>query len=184
MAKIDVLAPFILSWEGGYVNNPNDRGGTTNKGVTIATWQRQGYDKNGDGRIDVKDLRLITEADATRILKLNFWNRWNADEIKDQSIANLLVDWVWSSGKYGITIPQQLLGVKPDGVVGVRTIDALNNTDARAFFIRLRTRREKYLRGICVSRPENKVFLDGWLRRLHAMNYGFITCNGGRVIRF
>lgn len=184
MAKIDVLAPFILSWEDGYVNNPNDRGGATNKGVTIATWQRQGYDKNGDGRIDVKDLRLITEADATRILKLNFWNRWNADEIKDQSIANLLVDWVWSSGKYGITIPQQLLGVKPDGVVGVRTIDALNNTDARAFFIRLRTRREKYLRGICVSRSENKVFLDGWLRRLHAMNYGFITCNGGRVIRF
>lgn len=184
MAKIDVLAPFIFSWEGGYVNNPNDRGGATNKGVTIATWQRQGYDKNGDGRIDVKDLKLITEVDATRIMKLNFWNRWNADEIEDQSVANLLVDWVWGSGKYGITLPQQLLGVKADGIVGVRTIDALNKADAKTFFIRLRARREKYLRGICVSRPANKVFLDGWLRRLHAMNYGSLTCNGGKVIRF
>jgi len=26
--------PFILRWEGGYVNNPADRGGATNKGVT------------------------------------------------------------------------------------------------------------------------------------------------------
>lgn len=42
MAKIEPLSKFILSWEGGYVNNPNDKGGATNKGVTIATWRRQG----------------------------------------------------------------------------------------------------------------------------------------------
>ena len=47
MARVEVLSPFILSWEGGYVNDPCDAGGATNKGVTIATWKRQGYDKNG-----------------------------------------------------------------------------------------------------------------------------------------
>ena len=30
---IDAL-PFVLQWEGGYVNHPNDPGGATNKGVT------------------------------------------------------------------------------------------------------------------------------------------------------
>ena len=59
MAKIEPLAKFILSFEGGFVNDPKDHGGATNKGVTIGTWRQQGYDKNGDGRIDVKDLRLI-----------------------------------------------------------------------------------------------------------------------------
>lgn len=49
MAKIDILAPFILSFEGGYVNDPHDKGGATNKGVTIAVWRKYGYDKNGDG---------------------------------------------------------------------------------------------------------------------------------------
>lgn len=38
MADIKVLVPFILSWEGGFVNDPDDKGGATNKGVTIATW--------------------------------------------------------------------------------------------------------------------------------------------------
>jgi len=37
-------------------------------------------------------------------MKKNFWDKWKADLIKDQSIANILVDWVWGSGKYGITI--------------------------------------------------------------------------------
>lgn len=29
MANIDILSPFILSWEGGFVNDPHDRGGAT-----------------------------------------------------------------------------------------------------------------------------------------------------------
>ena len=94
MARVEVLSPFILSWEGGYVNDPCDAGGATNKGVTIATWKKQGYDKNGDGVIDVKDLKLITNDDACSILKKNYWDRWCADSIEDQSLANTLVDWV------------------------------------------------------------------------------------------
>ena len=35
MANINVLAPFILSWEGGYVNHPSDKGGATKYGVTL-----------------------------------------------------------------------------------------------------------------------------------------------------
>ena len=43
MAKLEPLAKFILSFEGGYVNDPKDRGGATNMGVTIATWKVQGH---------------------------------------------------------------------------------------------------------------------------------------------
>jgi lysozyme family protein len=92
MAKLENLWPFILSWEGGFADVPGDRGGATKYGVTIATWKAQGYDKDGDGDIDVQDLKLITKEDAMRICRLNFWNKWKADEIKDQSIANILVD--------------------------------------------------------------------------------------------
>lgn len=105
MAELETLWPFILSWEGGFANVPGDRGGATKYGVTISTWKAQGYDKDGDGDNDVDDLKLITQEDAMRICRLNFWNRWKADQIRSQSLANILVDWVWGSGKHGIVIP-------------------------------------------------------------------------------
>ena len=127
MANIDILAPFILSWEGKYANVPGDSGGPTNRGVTIHTWRRYGYDKNEDDVINEKDVMLITEYDAVYvIMKPVFWDAWKADEIRDQSVANLLVDWLWNSGSYGIRIPQSVLGVKIDGVVGPKTIAAVN----------------------------------------------------------
>ena len=177
MAKIETLWPFILSWEGGFANVPGDRGGATKYGVTISTWKAQGYDKDGDGDIDIDDLRLITPQDAMEICRKNFWNRWKADQINDQSLANLLVDWLWGSGKYGITIPQQLLGVKADGIVGARTIAALNAQDPKTFFFKLWQRRKKYLNDICANRPTNYKFLKGWLRRLQGVQYGSLTLN-------
>ena len=139
MAKVEILAPFLLSWEGGYNKTPGDRGGATNKGVTLATWRRYGYDKNQDGRIDERDVMLITEYDAVyEILKPVYWDRWRADEIASQAVANLLVDWYWNSGTYGIRIPQRVLGVKTDGIAGPRTIAAVNgHADQQALFRKL-----------------------------------------------
>lgn len=184
MANVDILGKFILSFEGGFVNDPDDAGGATNKGVTIFTWKKQGYDKDGDGDIDVNDLKLISDKDALKILKENYWNKWKADEIKSQSLANSLVDWVWGSGSWGIKLPQQLLGVVVDGVVGPKTLEALNSQDPKVFFEKLYNRRKKYLEDICVSRPQNQKFLKGWLRRLDSIGYGYLVLNNGKRLNF
>lgn len=185
MAKIDILSPFILSFEGGFVNDPDDAGGATNKGVTIATWKKQGYDKDGDGDIDVDDLRKISDADAVNvILRPHYWNRWKADQIKSQSLANILVDWVWGSGVHGIKIPQRMLGVTQDGVVGPKTLAALNSKDPKAFFEEVRKEREAFFERICVARPTNRKFLKGWLRRLNSIGYGTLKLNNGKVVKF
>lgn len=177
MANADILWQFIRSFEGGFSDHPADSGGATNMGVTIGTWRAQGYDKDGDGDIDVDDLRLLTEEDAKAIFKRNYWDRWKADSINDQSIANVLVDWVWGSGANGIKLPQRMLGVKSDGIVGPKTLEALNAREPQSFFELLRRERELYFERICEVRPANRVFLKGWLRRLWAIRYGCLVLN-------
>ena len=91
MADVRKLAPFILKWEGGFVNDPDDLGGATNMGVTIGTWKSCGYDKDGGGDIDVDDLHLLTREDVVnRVLKPHYWDRWKADLIQDQSVQIFL----------------------------------------------------------------------------------------------
>ena len=166
MAEIKKLAPWILKWEGGFVNDPLDKGGATNKGVTIAVWKSQGYDKDGDGDIDVADLKLITIEDATNIMKKNYWDRWKADQIKSQAVANTLVDWVWGSGKWGIIIPQRILGLKDDGIVGAKTLEAINNAKPE-FLDKLYLARFNFLDGIVASNPSQKRFIKGWKNRMN-----------------
>ncbi|MDR0864945.1 MAG: peptidoglycan domain protein [Candidatus Symbiothrix sp.] len=184
MANIELLAPHILQWEGGFVNDPADKGGATNRGVTIATWKSQGYDKDGDGNIDVDDLKLITKEDALFILR-KYWDRWKADQINSQKIANILVDWVWGSGAYGITIPQRILGVKQDGIVGNVTISAVNLENPEKLFNDIYKARVNFfneITEISIKKYEQKIgrkateqellkntykrFIKGWLRRL------------------
>lgn len=187
MAQIDIMAPFILSHEGGYVNHPMDKGGPTNKGVTLGTWKKYGRDINGDGIIDENDLKLISDDDAIKIMKRNYWDAVHADDIESQSVANLLVDWVWGSGtKQSIPIVQEMVGAKADGIIGPQTIAAINAQDSKEFFDKLHARRHLYFNRIVENNPDQETFLNGWRRRLDSIQFESLKCNDkkGTVIRF
>lgn len=172
MADVNKLAPFILRWEGGFVDDPLDRGGATNMGVTITTWRQVGYDKDGDGDIDVDDLRKLTTDDViARVLKPHYWDRWRADEIHNQSLANILVDWVWASGVHGIKIPQKILGVTVDGIVGPKTLAALNSRPAEDLFYQIRQARLNFVDQIVRNNPSQKRFINGWKNRINAIKF-------------
>jgi len=171
MANIEKLISIIFRWEGGYVNDKDDHGGATNMGVTLDTWKKIGYDKDGDGDIDIHDLQHITREDVVNVLRV-YWNRWRADEIKNQSIANILVDWVWGSGKWGIVHPQRLLGVVADGIVGKKTLAAVNDyPNQQELFEKIKQRRKEHFESICRNDPSQLKFLKGWMNRLNNFKY-------------
>lgn len=168
MASFDIFYPRVKKWEGGYGFHANDSGGCTNHGITIATWQAFGRDLDGDGDIDCRDVELMSIDDAKHISKTQFWNKFLADNIKNQQIAEILVDWGFNSGSYYPTKKvQELLGLRPDGVFGRTTLEAINKANQKQLYEDLFKAREAFYRNIVASNPSQNVFLQGWLNRLY-----------------
>lgn len=166
MADVKKLTPFLLKWEGGFVDDPADLGGATNMGVTIGTYEAY-CRKKGYPKPTVERLKALSKEEWTEIMKSMYWDRWRADEIANQSVANILVDWVWGSGAHGIKIPQKLLGVSVDGVVGPKTIAAINSENPRELFDRIKMARFDFIEEICRKRPVNNRFKRGWMNRIN-----------------
>lgn len=176
MADIRKLAPLILKWEGLFVHDPADAGGPTHMGVTLKRLIESEFDKNKDGLVNIADLKALNEHDVIYcFLKPFYWDRWQADHIRNQSIANLLVDWVWMSGKAGINIPQKVLGVKVDGMVGNQTLQAVNeHPNPELLYEKLKSERKSFIERICNARPANNRFRKGWLNRLADFKFACI----------
>ena len=68
MANSKILEPFILKWEGGFVNDKDDLGGATNMGVTLATYRSVFGSKK-----TVNDLKRMTRAQWGIIFKKFYW---------------------------------------------------------------------------------------------------------------
>ena len=190
MANIEHFIPFLIKWEAGiskksnetneslfqrarktgWADDPDDLGGQTMVGVTMATYEeycrRKGYPKPTTGR-----LMDLSYNDWKSILKMLYWDRWDADEIRSQSIAEIVCDFVWASGVHGIKVPQDLVGVIPDGIVGPKTLAAVNSRNPRELFDQIKIARFDFIEDICRKRPANNKFKRGWMNRINDIKF-------------
>jgi lysozyme family protein len=207
MAKVEKLLSFIMKWEAGlnlvkygnlpldqqflqakktgFANDPADSGGATMVGVTLGTYTEY-CRRMKKGKPSVAQLKAMTYQEWLSIVKMFYWNRWKADDIKSQKVANILVDWVWSSGVWGIKKPQSVLGTAVDGLVGSKTLQSVNKADPDLLFKSLYDARVDYINDIVFSsivryekrigrkaaenelmKYTNKRFKNGWMRRLN-----------------
>lgn len=68
----DEIFKAILEKEGGYVKNPNDKGGATNWGITQAVARAHGY---------TGDMRNLTRQQALDILEADYWYGSRFDQV-------------------------------------------------------------------------------------------------------
>lgn len=166
MADFSKYAPKLLQLEGGYTNHPDDLGGPTNKGITLNTYREYcGKEKT------VQDLRNISYGTWQNIMKDMYWDKCRADEIDNQSVAEILVDWCVNSGLIGLRKVQEMLGTKADGIVGPITISLINSSDSEHLFQRIWDARKQFYVNIVKRNPTQKVFMNGWMNRLGMFKY-------------
>lgn len=159
---IDQMLADVLVREGGYVDHVHDRGSCTNFGITIQTlsdWR--------DRPVTCQDVRHLTQAEALEIYREFYVRRPGFMQITDERLRYVLVDFGIHSGpRTAIRALQAAIGVTPDGVLGPKTIAAVDAADAADVYRRVLRARMSYLAGILQRDPSQRVFAAGWVRRL------------------
>ncbi|MCY1127868.1 holin-associated N-acetylmuramidase [Frigidibacter sp. RF13] len=128
MQTVQDIAAAIVAREGGYVNDPDDPGGATNHGVTLATLKRLGRDLNGDGRVNAADVQALTEAAAAEIFVDHYFTRPGLGSLPE-ALQPSVFDMYVNAGSNAVKLLQQLLNdlghrLKVDGVMGPATAGA------------------------------------------------------------
>ena len=148
----------LLLHEGGYCNHPQDPGGPTNFGITIADYRK--YIKPGASADDVRAMRL---EEAKAIYRSKYWRALRCDELPagvDDSIFDYGVNsGVGRAGK----VLRRVMGLPDDNwAVTDDVIAEVTRRDPRTVIAAINAERLAFLRGLR-SWP---VFGTGWERRV------------------
>ena len=148
MDLFDIALKFVLKWEGGYSENPNDLGGRTNKGITQNTYNAYLKAHNKPQ----KSVKLITMEEVGNIYLYSYWIAAGCDKLPPK-LAVLHFD---SSINVGIGRANTFLKQSKKNV---------------QTYIKLR--HDKYVE--FAKYGNQKVFLSGWLNRLADLEKFLLT---------
>lgn len=168
MAKLELFAPILFKWEGGFQCDKDDSGNYNSKLELVGTKFGVSAKAYEDyyGEIPTKEtMQNLTPEKASFVLK-KYWNNCKADLIENQSIANLVVDFHYNSGFAAIKAIQKSLNVYPDGIIGKLTLEAINNNIPEDVFVTIWNVRKEFYLNIVKRVPKQAKFLKGWLNRL------------------
>lgn len=173
MADFNKYFPTLLKHEGGWTDDPADRGGQTNLGITLGTF------KNTAQRIlgvepTVENLKNLTKEQAAKIYKAEYWDKVKGDDIEPQELANIMFDFAVNSGtgtaaKYLQRVLNDLgSNIAVDGGIGPMTLKEFNKYDPKEIYRRYKQLRIDFYHKIVEKDPTQQRFLKGWLNRINS----------------
>ncbi len=139
--NFEKMLSFILKAEGGYVNDRNDLGGETNKGITCAVYNKY---RAGKG-LKKQSVKYISDKEVREIYYNGYYKASGADRIKDLVLAMYVFDTAVN------------MGVS-------RAISFLRESEGDAEKFE-EIRRKKY-EAIVLAHPNQKRYLRGWNNRV------------------
>ena len=179
MQSVTEIAREIVAREGGYVNDPDDPGGATKYGVTLATMQRLGLDLTRDRKVTLADVRALSRDQAVEIFVEHYFRRPGISGLPAMLQASVF-DMYVNAGMNAVKILQRLctdmgFPCDPDGQVGPQTIRAAQAAFEAApahFADAYGIARRNYYYGLADARPQSRKYArrrdggkGGWITR-------------------
>lgn len=156
---------FVLSWEGGFVDDPSDPGGRTNHGITQKVYD-QWRDKTGATRRDVK---LIDDGEVRTIYESEYWLGAGCNFL-NQQLGTVQFDTAVNMGVgRAIRFLQAAVGCQVDGAFGPATRSAAATCDPGAALAAYCDARRDYYARLVDANKELDKFMKGWMNRLNAL---------------
>lgn len=172
MSDFKTALKIALSHEGGYAKMAGDSGGETYQGISRNNWPVW----RGWGIIDkakpLKYNQTLKDKHLKDLVEVfyyeHFWKPIQGDKITAQPVANFLLDFFINSGYHAVKTAQRLVGVKEDGIMGPKTLSAINATEPADLLKQLKAARLSFLKGIVARNPSQEKFMNGWQNRVNA----------------
>lgn len=152
----------VIQREAGYANYSADKGGPTKYGVTLAALSNY-----RNRPCTAEDIKNLTVAEAGALLTKVYVVDPGLDKIVDDNVRALAADCSVNHGvRVAVKMLQQAAHVFPDGLLGAKTLEAINRMTPAALYSNLCAERVR-LYGRIISRdPTQAVFAAGWADRV------------------
>lgn len=155
--NFDRSLALVLRSEGGFVNNPKDPGGATNKGVTLETFRR-----TVKADATVADLKAITPAQVAAVYRKHYWDAVRGDDLPS-GVDYAVFDYAVNSGPgKAAKHLQGVVGAPIDGSIGPTTLKAAHQARPADIVKNLCSARLRFLQGL----PTWPTFGRGWNSRV------------------
>ena len=172
MANFDKAFELTMKAEGGYINDPDDPGGETYKGIARTKnpkwpgWVDLDIMKTRPNFPDNLENNLDLQKKVKSLYEVAYWDKIQGDRIVDQDIAESIFDFAVNSGpRTSAKLAQIVIQTEPDGVIGPITLEKLNTDDKRAFLALFTLAKIGRYVNLCDQRRENRKYFFGWIKR-------------------
>lgn len=164
---------FTEVHEGGYSNDPADKGGETNFGVS-----KKAYPK-----LNIKNLK---RDQARAIYKQDYWDKIKGDSLPSD-ISMVVFDHAVNAGVGNASKHLQLLigSKKVDGIIGSRTLAQLSrylvDNSSHDLALKLLDKREWFYKRLAIRDSSQSQHLGSWLGRVNELRKLLKDEQGARV---
>lgn len=161
MTDADIIAAILKS-EAGLVDDPADRGGITNYGITMPTLAA-----HRGGPVTADDIRHLGEQEARDIYAARYIKGPGFDQIESPHLRAVVVDCgVLHGPANAIKMLQRAVGADVDGKLGAQTLGMANMVDGKALGVKVQADRIKFLGRLITNDPTQSKFAAGWMNRV------------------